>query len=181
MGVSTEHFKLVAMTIVIAVLSALFIGLLVDAIYPTPKYEDYCNKFYPEQRPLVTGTICNYTQSVGEKECYKEGGTPRYDYTAEGCQVFKECDFCNKEFEEDNKVYNRNLFFIVSPLGLIMIIFGVYYAVGFIGSGFMFGGILSVAYGTIRYFSDMSKIMRVAVIFIELVIVVWLGLKKLRK
>lgn len=182
MGISTEHFKQVAMTIIIAVLSALFVGLLVDAVYESPKYENYCvEPFYPATPKVSEGTICDYTQSIEEKDCYKRGGSPRFDYDSKGCQIFNECDYCGKEFEEANKEYNRNVFFIVAPVGLVMIILGVFYSVGFIGSGFMFGGILSVAYGTIRYFSDMSKIMRVIVIFIELVIVVWLGLKKLRK
>ena len=183
MGTHTEHFKLVAMTIIIAILSSLFIGLLVDAFYEAPKYEDFCksrgkSEPYPLGAPAKEN--CNITRNDEENECFDNGGNPIYDYKS-GCPAYQECDFCHKLFEEANNKYNRNIFFIVAPLGLIMIIYGVYFGVGFIGSGFMFGGIMSVAYGTIRYFSGMSKFMRVLVIFIELVIVVWLGMKKFKK
>ena len=184
MRAHTEQFKLVAMTLVISILSALFIGLLVDAIYEAPQYEDFCESYNyaePYRGKLAEQQNCEYIQIEEERQCYKDGGFPEYNYDVKGCGTYKECNFCNKEFNDATNIYNRNVFFIVAPIGLILILFGVFYGIGFIASGFMFGGIFSVAYGTIRHFSGMSKVMRVIVIFIELVIVIWLAIKKLKK
>ena len=68
---------------------------------------------------------------------------------------------------------------ITAPLGIIAIIFGLYFGIDFIGSGFMFGGIATLFYGTIRYFGEANKYLRVIIIFAELLIVVWIGYKKL--
>ena len=69
---------------------------------------------------------------------------------------------------------------ILAPIGILMIIFGIFYSVDFLGSGFMFGGIMILAWGTIQYFADMPKFMRVIVLLVELIILVWIGNKKLK-
>ena len=179
------NFKQIAIVVAISVLSALLIGLAIDAFYTTPKYEDFCEQYaYPrgvEKFPAGYIANCTYQQSEEEIACYREGGFPEFDYDNHGCSEFRECNFCNKEFEQASAKYNRNVFFITAPLGILLIIYGVFFAVEFIGSGFMFGGVFALAYGTIRYFSDMSKIMRVITILIELVIVVWIALKKVKR
>ncbi|MEK6934401.1 MAG: hypothetical protein AABW46_00840 [Nanoarchaeota archaeon] len=179
------NLKQIAVVVAVSILSAFLIGLAIDAFYPTPKYEDYCKEYnYPRAIPEKypgSSTNCTYQQTEGEVNCYKDGGMPEFDYDENGCSEFRECNFCNQEFQLVNAKYNRNVFFITAPIGLLLIIYGIFFAIEFIGSGFMFGGILTLAYGTIRYFSNMSKIMRVIVIFIELIIVVWLSIKKLKK
>ena len=179
------NFKQVAIVVAISVLSAFFIGLAIDAFYAEPKYDDFCNSYeyqraIPEKYPGYIPN-CTYQQTKEETECYKQGGLVEFDYDEKGCNKFRECNFCNKEFEKERAKYNRNVFFITAPLGIALIIYGVFFSVEFIGSGFMFGGVFTLAYGTIRYFSDMSKIMRVITIFIELVVVVWIALKKVKR
>lgn len=177
--------KEVAMVIAVAVLGALFVGLFFDAVYESPSYEDYCKEnFVP--KPVVPYQECqaNITQEDQEaaEQCYRDNGFPEYDNDARGCpSSFASCNFCQKEFNLANQIYNRNLFFIIAPLGVLAIIVGLFLSYEVIGTGFMFSGILLVAYATIRYFSEMSKLMRAVVIFIELVILIVVSIKKLRK
>ena len=51
----------------------------------------------------------------------------------------------------------------------------------FLASGLMFGGIILLFYATVRYFHDADKLLRVVIIFAELLLVLWIGYKKLYK
>lgn len=181
--------KEVAMTIALAILGALFVGLLVDAAYESPKYEDFCGRgHYPDAYPkyIDPGHICSYNATAQERQsidqCYQQEGNPEFNFDDKGCQTsYKECNFCNKQFNEANNIYNRNVFYIIAPLGALAIIIGLFMGLEVVGTGFMFSGILLVAYATTRYFSNMSKLMRVVVIFIELVLLIMVSIKKLKK
>lgn len=176
------NIRQVPMIVAIAVMSALFVWVSLDAIYPGPKYEDFCRgDRFARPAPLVKeGVNCSYIQTEEEQQCYRDGGFANNTYDESGCPKFYSCDFCEKNLDVAEKVHSRNLFMILAPIGILMIIFGIYYSVDFLGSGFMFGGIMILAWGTIQYFSNMPKFMRVLVIFVELIILVWIGNKKLR-
>jgi len=180
--------KEILMALSISVMVALFVGLFFDWVYAAPEYEDYCpeRERFAKPLPTVPGEKegCDDVNFVYKDEidkCYSEDGTPEFDYSEEGCMFYESCNLCSKEYDNANEVYNRNLFFIISPLALIAIIFGLLYGFEVVGSGFMFAGILLLIYSTVRYFGDMSKLMRVIVIFIELVLLLFIANKKMRK
>ena len=185
--------KRYAMIVGITILFATLVFVTIDAFYPEPKYEDYCNQgnyarySYPE-KPYPAGAVTSTTNCTEVKlpnkasmECEKNGGFVEFDYDEKGCQVkdSMRCNYCNKEFNEKQKRYNRDVFLISAPIGLAAIFLGILWAIDFLGSGFMFAGIAVLAVGTTRYFGDMSKWMRVITIFIELLLLIWIGYKKL--
>jgi len=180
---SVEHAKEIAMIVGIAVLSALFLGLLVDALYESPKWEDFCEMgYYDRPMPMkIEPQNCTYDYGDAYDQCLRDEGEPRFKYADNGCQVFDECDYCSKEYRDEMEIYNRNVFFIITPIGVAFIIMGIFWSIQFMGTGFMFGGIFSVFYSTARYFSDMSKILRVVVIGIYLLILLLLGYVRLVK
>ena len=179
--------KEVAMVIAIALLSALFVGLLVDAVYESPEYDDYCDhkeRIAKPHRFAEGECTANYTVEAREQmdQCYEDGGFPEYTFDENRCETgFKSCNMCGVEYDDASEIYNRNLFFIIAPIALLAIIFGLYLGAEVIGTGMMFSGILLLIYCTSRYFSDMSKILRVVVIGIELVLLLWISKKKLKK
>ncbi len=180
-----DNIKQVPIIIGIAVLFTLFITLSIEAFYTSPKYEDFCtpalqSRLYPKEPYAVSPQAnCTYSRDQRETQCYADKGQVVYDYDTKGCQVYKDCDFCQRDFDDQRKIHDRNIFLITAPLGLIAIIFGLYFGIDFIGSGFMFGGIATLFYGTVRYFGEANKYLRVLIILIELLIVVWIGYKKL--
>ena len=179
--------KELLMSLAIAVMAALFIGLFFDAVYSAPEYEDFCGLDGPrafKERFEVPPETCENVYFVYEEEidaCQGEKGSPVFDYDEEGCQVYSDCNYCNKEFSDANEEYSRNLFFIISPIAIVLILIGLFYSFEVAASGFMFGGILLLIYSTARYFSDMSKFTRVLVVFIELVLLLWIAKKKMDK
>ena len=177
--------KKVSLTFGIAVLFVLFIVFLIDAIYESPKHEDYCDYYsrpHPafEKYPPPTCGQMNQTSMEKQEQCYRDKGEARPIFNDTGCQIDIECDYCSKEFNKVREKYNINIFIISAILGIIAIILGMYLPLTYeaIASGFMFGGILTVAQGTFRAFGDFSKITKVIVLGVELVILIWIGIKK---
>ncbi|MDP3917403.1 MAG: hypothetical protein Q8Q42_03915 [Nanoarchaeota archaeon] len=179
--------KELLMALAIAIMAALFVGLLIDAVYSSPEYEDYCDNNEKRVSPLperigVNKTECPdpyFTYQNEINACSEEEGFAEFEYDKNGCQIYGSCNYCSKDFNDANEKYNRNIFFIITPIAIAAIIFGLLYGMEVIGSGFMFAGILLLIYSTGRYFSDMSKTMRVVVIGIELLLLLWITKKKL--
>lgn len=172
--------KKVAMIIGISILLPTFIILFMQAIYSEPKYEDYCKYNYYDM-PKMMPANCSYNYGQGYADCLNQSGEPRFKYDEYGCQVFDNCSFCNLEYQKDREVYNRNVFFILMPLGLLIVILGIYFSIDYLGAGFMFSGLITMFYSTLTYFSDMSKIVRALVILVELLVILWIGYKKIDK
>jgi|SaaInlStandDraft_4_1057021.scaffolds.fasta_scaffold59540_1 hypothetical protein len=166
-----------AITVAIAILFTVFILVSIDAFYPRPDYNDFCS-----ERPMIpkipsNREDCTYERSVLEEECYQEDGQPRYIYTS-GCQEYSECDYCSKEFRDAQKEYSNLIFLIIAPLGALAIIFGVYFLIEFLGTGFMFSGIMLMFYGTIQNFGELNRFTRAGVVLVELLLVLFIAYKK---
>ena len=174
------EIKKVALTLGIAVLFTLFIVFLVDAIYESPKYENYCTQPY-YQKPASLNCPVVYGEELAQK-CYKDKGELRYHYDEKGCETDPYCDYCSRDFNSINSKYNKNIFFISAIVAILAIVAGLYLPkkVDAIASGFIFGGILVLLQGTVRVFGDLGKYPRVVVLGIELILLIWVGYKKVR-
>jgi hypothetical protein len=158
-----------------------------DALYERPRYDDFCNEslyngpYVEPAKAGIWGVNCTYIYTPAQQECDRSGGISRMKYDDKGCSSYDWCDYCNKQYNEAESVYNRNLFLILAPLGLIVVVLGIYLAVDYLGAGMMLGGLITMFYATVRYFSDMSKMLRALVILVELLIIMWIGYKKIEQ
>jgi hypothetical protein len=176
--------KKVAMILAITVLLPLFVGLFTDAVYIEPKYENYCNNTYydyPKTVPAVPVNCSDVYSTLEVQKCNNEKGTPEFRYDSNNCQQFKSCNYCSRDFNDAQQKYNRNIFFVLLPVGLIIVIIGIYLMVDYLGAGLMFAGLIVMFYATFRYFSDMSKTLRALVILIELLVIMWIGYMKIER
>lgn len=175
--------KKLAMIFAIAILLPLCIGLLVDAIYPQPEYRDYCNEtFYPEYKQIIPNVTCpDFYVTAEYQACVNQQGNPIFKYDQNNCQTYDKCDLCPVEYQKVQSVYNRNLFFILAPIALIFVVLGIFLTIEYLGAGFMFGGLILLFYATMRYFSDMSKLLRAIVVLVEFAIILYIGYRKIDK
>jgi hypothetical protein len=168
----------------VGILSALFIGFLIEAIYPVPEYEDFCRSFEgPAPQPLKE-SACTYTYNPEMRAtCSEQRGIIRQEYDAQGCVVNESCDYCEKDYRTTLEEYNRNLFYVTAPIGLAMIIAGLYLpaTVDAIAGGVLLGGILTMIQITMRVFGTLGRWPRVILLGLELVIVILIGMKKVRE
>lgn len=174
----------IAVAAAVAILSAVFVILLIDLVYKEPQWSDYCkDEFGPRTKPVPIGTElkCDYQYGEEEQKCAEDKGLVRTKLNESGCPIFDYCDFCNKDYDAVMKVYTRNVFIVAGVIGVIAIFSGTLWKIEFLASGFMFGGIILLFYATMRYFHDADKLLRVIIIFAELLLVLWIGYKKLYK
>ncbi|HYD02785.1 MAG TPA: hypothetical protein VEC16_00645 [Alphaproteobacteria bacterium] len=172
--------KKLAMVLAILALLPVFVVLFVDAIYAEPKYEDFCNssRYYYPEKVGVNCTAMAYDARVDQ--CYRDGGFAEFKYDEDGCQLgFDSCNYCGKEHNEATSKYNRNVFFIILPVGLVIVLIGIYLTIDYIGAGLMFAGLITMFYATLRYFSELSKLGRALIILAELLLIMWIGYRKI--
>jgi hypothetical protein len=178
-------FKQVLLSIAIAIVFVFFVGFGIDTFYQSPEYKDFCEdesfrKPYPID--LRESSNCTYVEPSQEltKECTAKEGNLVPDRDKQGCVEGYYCEICDKEYKDVNEVYNRNVFLIAVGIGIIVLIIGFALKIPSVSSGLMAGGILSILYGTIRYWGDLPDYGRFIILGLTLAILIWLGYKKLK-
>ena len=178
--------KSIALTTGIAILFTLFIVFFIDAVYEMPKYESYCNyTYYPEPQKVMPQNCTIASNELAVQTCYQNKGESRFSYDRQGCIKEQSCDYCSKSYNKANENYTRIIFYLSALLAIIAIIVGLYLPqkIDPIASGLIFGGVLILLQGTVRVFAfgQLDKFVKVLVLGIELMLLIWLGYKKLLK
>lgn len=181
-----SKFKQVLLSIAIAVVFAFFVGFGIATFYKAPKYNDFClGEFYEKPYPAAVRENVNCTYSEPDenlrKECTSKEGQIKAKYDKKGCIESYYCELCEKNFRDVNEKYNRNVFIIATSIGIIALVIGILLKVGSVSAGIMAGAILTIIYGTIRYWSDLPDYGRFIILGIALAILVWIGYSKLKK
>ncbi len=170
----TIKIKHLLLGIVIAIIFLMFCVFGIKLIYTAPSYENFCNNSY-------YGKISdNCTRSIELEnkinECRTNGGIPRYEYDEKGCEKDLTCDLCNKDFENANKNYTKNLFLISLILGLVIIAISVLFIkISTISGGLMAGSIFFMIYGTGGYWNFMDDLVRFIILGVVLSALIWLA------
>ena len=148
-----DKVKSISLSIAIAIILALFVNVGIATFYDSPDYEE-C--YFPRPVP-VDG---QFEQPIKEEQTDS-----------------KECRDRNNDLRS---VYNRNAFIILVITGTVSLVFGLYLGVSSVASGFLFGGILNLFIGVTRFWSDMDEYLRFIILGITLVVLIWIGYKKLK-
>lgn len=174
--ISSGKLKAIILSLVIAIVLAFFVGYLIQAIKPGPKYEDYCGK---TRTPIPIEKEVTITQA----ECEANNGTwSPYECVTTPC-TGGYCDFyyeCNQEFEKAQDNYNLVVFIVAVVVGLIAVTAGIILSLPSVSLGLMLGGAFLTIYGSARYWYKLSNWIRVILLGIVLAILIWLGYKKLK-
>lgn len=183
-----EKVKKYGVIIIIAILFATFSFSIVDVVMEKPDYDDFC---YMQAKPVVrdSGIDCADAESPSEievEECRARNGIMESERDSRGCITGYECNTCYGEYEEARKQHRLVGFIVTGILGLIAIIVGLYAkskkdVVEGIYSGFLIGGIASIAIGTMSYFHDMGRFVRPVVLLIEIALIILIALKTAAK
>jgi hypothetical protein len=191
----------------IAIIFVLFVGFGIQVFYPYPKYENYCQEKefinYDNEKNCADNSgkwnPTNYRKPVsvdivdGQLICTKIDSdikdneselTLNYikknENFAEGyCDLFY---YCAQKHRDDLNVYNRNVFIISGIIGILTIILGlVVLKLVSVSAGLFGGGVLTLIYGTVRYWSELADWARFIILGIALAVLIYLGYKKFNK
>jgi hypothetical protein len=143
--------------LVIGALFAFFVNSLIEAVYPSPEYDDYCEEF---NRPY------ELKEENVDEEAWNQ---------------------CQEEYDSAREKYNLVVFYVSAIFGMLAIIVGLFLPFErddlnqWIGSGFMLGGFFTLFIGTIRAYGDLHRIVRPIILLVELLIVIYVAYKKIGK
>jgi len=188
--------KKTVLTIGIAVLLAIFIFYAIDLFYPEPKYEDFCGKYGGYYSP-ISAPVYNYKEGVGcvpevnctpianinniTRNCTDAGGYIEFNYNDSGCaDSVLRCNKCSVDYENARKEHSLGAFYITAPIGVAIVILGMYLplTIEAIAAGIMFGGFFTLIQTTFWAFNDLDRWAKVIVLAVELVLIIWVGFKK---
>src|SRR3989344_784097 len=177
MAFEISRLKRTILGISIAIILALFIGYGINTFYKPPKYEDFCKEQIRKQ--IITS----------EEGCIAVGGQwsvyPEKIISENKTVIQGFCDpnyTCNKEYTSVREIYNRNVFIISVIAGLICVIVGgIVLKLESVSSGIMGGGVLSIIYGTVRYWGELADAGRFTILGIVLAVLIWIGYRKFKK
>lgn len=164
--------KRVIFSVAIAFVSVFFFAYAIQAFYPAPQYEDFCDR---------DAYIKQITTEAG---CNEAGGRwTDYEKDSLNMDIKGYCDvnyFCQMEYDEARKPYERNVFFANLILGIILFVAAFFLALDAISSGLMGGAVMLIVYGCVRYWGELSDVWRTLMLGAALAVLVLLGYKKLK-
>lgn len=147
--------KKIALGFGIAIILPLLIHYGVSTFWHSPNFTDY--------------QIDNYYGKY-------ERATP-----VEKAKLEKEKDELFNKWQRDEHLFQRALFYVAVPIGLIAILYGSLTSIQAVGTGLMFGGIFSVVDGYSCCWSLLDDWMRFLSLLIAFVVLLFIGYKKLAK
>jgi len=174
---------------VVAVLFSVLVFSVIEAVYPSPQYEDICkNANYYFDKPYNSAIVCkNITIPQADRDsCAEKKGYIEYsEYDTNNCPQNFICNTCQNEFETATEKHNRYVFYISAILALIAIFIGLFLPAKsnslneWIGTGFMLGGTFALIFGTATSFMSLDRYLRPIIILAELVLVIFISYKKI--
>ena len=161
--------------IAIALISVFFFAYAIQAVYPAPKYEDFCLKQFYENKSICeeAGGEWNYPN---EDVYVSEGKEPIPSPERGYCINLK----CDEDYRSARESYERNVFFANLIIGIVVLVGAFFLGLEAVSAGLMGGAVLLIVYATIRYWGSLSDIWRTVVLGLSLVILITLAYKKLR-
>ncbi|MDD5617647.1 MAG: hypothetical protein PHG69_00995 [Candidatus Omnitrophica bacterium] len=99
----------------------------------------------------------------------------------EKARIDKQRADADRIWTQKQKVFQRNLFYVAVPLGILSIIAGAISPVQAIGTGLMFGGIFALTEGYMFYWSELDDLMRFLSLLVAFIVLVYIGYRKLAK
>jgi hypothetical protein len=147
--------KKIALGFGIAIVLPMLIHYGVATFFPEPKPEDY--RMSPETIALRHGSPSD--QAKFEEEQRRTGDA----------------------LEAAEAQFQRRLFAVAVPLGLVAVIIGTFLRLPAIGTGLMFGGIVTVCDGYFNYWDHLSASFKFISLLAAFILLIFVGYRKLER
>ncbi|MBI4016555.1 MAG: hypothetical protein HY363_02570 [Candidatus Aenigmarchaeota archaeon] len=170
---SVKKYQQVILSVAIAIVLVAFVMYGVSVFYEQPVYDKYCR-----QELQIKGY-------ESQEECEKIGGL--WNSRAEQCPAELAkcprgwCDphyTCRQQYDDVRKVYERNVFLMVSVLGLGALVLGLALKLAAVSAGISIGGVVLIAFAIIRYWSEFGKYVRLLLLALLLVALIFIAYRK---
>ena len=166
-----NKLKNIALGVGIIILFGLALWQGIEAFYPSPQYDDFCNIELPRQI-IETQTQCEDTGGKWTPQDVQCITTP----CPQGyCDYYYEC---NKQYEGTRDSHSKIVFIISLIVGIITIIIGYsLLSTEPVGSALIGSGIWAIFWGTAVNWRNFANIGRFIFLLLTLVLLIWLTLR----
>lgn len=168
----------------ITIVSNLFVNYAISLVYKAPLYEKYCPTQQVNQ-PVTTQEACvakggqwnggsdqfymDPTSSVPKQVLIKNPGYCNENYT------------CQKNFDTDREGYDRNIFIILTTVGVLLIIGSFLSRTNaVVSTALSFAGVLSLIIASMRYWSQANDWLKVLILGLALAALIALAVRKFK-
>ncbi len=182
-GSSSTILTNLAIVVSIIVVLNLLVHLAIPTFYKEPTQHDYCKD---------VATVFDYTS---KDKCAVVGGTWQtaestpgycntsqieeyYDEETRQSYAVKRGDSCVTQFQEMFQIYQRNAFLAILGVFVVALIVGLQlHAFAPAAYGLIYGSVILLVSGTIRYWQGIGDYWRLGLLAAALGILLWLGIR----
>ena len=155
----------------IVIVSNIFFSYSISLVYPSPVYNDFCKQ--NQVNPALND----------ETSCTGVGGQWNAipQKTSEGVNGYCNTEFtCSKNYENAITPYEKNVFIILVVIGAVLLVLGLLTSLGgaILTLSMSWSGVLSLIVASIRYWSYASNWLQVLILFLALLALVYVAVKK---
>lgn len=155
----------------IMLLANLFVAYLVQALYPTPEYENFCSMDI-SAKLIESEGVCREIR--GQWNADQSGMNPNGGY----CDATVEC---RGKYEAATALHDRNVFVVFVVFGALLLAASAYLGVAeVIALGLSFAGVLALVIGSFWHWSTMQEWLRVIVLGVALLAVIVIAARKFK-
>lgn len=168
----------------IVVVYALVLWQGIQAFYPSPEWDNFCDVRPRDLSRLQLPENCAFSSELVDKEnaCSKVKGFFQYEYDDAGCIIDGYCDECQIDYNEARDGYSKNIFIISLIIGIVTLVVGFFVLkVEPVGSALLASGVWAIFYGTVWNWRNFGNVWRFVLLLIVLVALIWIGLRLNRK
>jgi hypothetical protein len=171
----TNHPKFVRWAVVLGIIIVLnvFFTVIRSIAFPSPVYNDFCP--LSSQPPPTTETACTKGDGIWYAPNAAVKGQP---------EIVGYCDTntkCQKPFENAQKAYEQKAFGLMIALGVISLVIGILpIGSSIVSAGLSYGGVLALIIGSASYWSEAGNWLKLAISFIALAVLLYIGMKRFR-
>ncbi|MBI5065953.1 hypothetical protein HZA97_06960 [Candidatus Woesearchaeota archaeon] len=179
---NSSKLQQIILGIGILVLLVAFILYGLEVFYKEPTYDQFCN-YYSTTAPKPyyeepTEVMCNTAKG---KWFPREGPCPAaISKESVNCPAGY-CDFdfyCRPVYEKAQEKHSMYVLFVLSTLGVAIIIGGLFVSVQVISNSIMAGGVIIILRGVIGAWNFLSKYLQWALLGVLLALLLWVAYKK---
>lgn len=163
------RIKNILLVVAIGVLTIFVMFYGINTLFPKANYEDYCGDVMSRSFIPLTEQDCLSMEGVWEPQDIKCVTEPCPDGY---CDLYSSCQ---REYDQANAERSRGVFFLAIPLGVILIILGMFvFHLESVGAGLVFGGIGTLVYGSGAYWPYTENWIRFLISLVGLVVLIYL-------
>ncbi|MEK6967065.1 MAG: hypothetical protein AABX51_00365 [Nanoarchaeota archaeon] len=168
----------------IGIVFVLFVFYGIRTFYEEPDWNKMCAGRDPYAVPLgkvpdqIDQSKCDAIMQNENLPCEPQYRMNIYNSTL-GCYTVS-CNICQMDFDKAKEKYDSDVFIISIVAGGIALFVGVILGVEAVGSGLMFGGVITIFVGVIRNWGHLGNIVKFLILGIVLAALIFIGYKKLK-